>query len=280
MSAPLRSRRGFLGATVLFVVVGCAPSSPDGGSGGGQTFSATVGSGSSGGASSEPKSDPAAPLALVEIFTSEGCNSCPPVEERFATLEQTYTGQRAFFLAWHVDYWDYLGWADPYGSEDFANRQRNYASAFEQDSIFTPDLRVNTINQQPPTVASVSAAIDAALDVAVPVAVTLWRERTMPDPLPVAFRVEGAPPDSVLHFALVESGMLSEPTTGENAGATLNHENVVRIHYAFEPVERGVLSLHVPDGVNLDEAKVVAWVQSRDLLTVHGAGMLPVATAD
>jgi len=273
-----RSRRGFLGVALL-VAAGCTPASSSEGAGGG-TLSATVGSGSGGSGSHEPPSEPAAPLALVELFTSEGCHSCPPVEDRFAELKANYAGQRAFFLAWHVDYWDYLGWPDPYGSEDYANRQRNYASAFGANTIFTPDLRVNTLNQQPPSVNQTSSAITTALAQDVPVAITLWRDPAVSDPLPVAFRVEGAPPESVLHFALVESGMVSEPTAGENAGATLAHENVVRVHYAFEPVERGLLSVHVPEGVLLDNAQVVVWVQSQDLLTVYGAGMLPARRRD
>lgn len=274
-----RSRLGFFGLALVGAAVGCTPASSDDGSGGG-SLSATVGSGVGGSAWAGPASEPAAPFALVELFTSEGCSSCPPVEDRFAELEANYTGQRVFFLAWHVDYWDYLGWPDVYGAEDYANRQRNYASAFGATSIFTPDLRVNTLNQQPPTVAQSSFAIDAALAHDVPVSITLWHEPSVPDPLPVAFRVEGAPADSVLNIALVESGMVSEPTAGENAGATLAHENVVRVHYAFDPVERGLLSVHVPDGVVLDNAQVVAWVQSQDLLTVYGAGMLPALPSE
>ncbi len=263
----------------MAAAIGCTPASSNDGTGGG-SLSATVGSGAGGSTSAEPASEPAAPFALVELFTSEGCSSCPPVEDRFAELEANYMGQRVFFLAWHVDYWDYLGWPDVYGSEDYANRQRSYASAFGATTIFTPDLRVNTLTQQPPSVALSASSIDAALTQDIPVAITMWHDPHVSDPLPVAFRVEGAPPGSVLNFALVESGMVSEPTAGENAGATLAHENVVRVHYAFEPVKRGLLSVHVPEGVVLDNAQVVAWVQSQDLLTVYGAGMLPALPSE
>ena len=96
-----------------------------------------------GGFESQP--GPGAPFAVVELFTSEGCSSCPPADAFLADLIETAreSGQRVFGLAFHVDYWNYIGWTDPFSSSDWSDRQRRYAHALEARQIYTPQLVVN-----------------------------------------------------------------------------------------------------------------------------------------
>src|SRR5450432_4613405 len=65
-------------------------------------------------------------FAVLELFTSEGCSSCPPADELLAKIQKETEGKAVYFLAYHVDYWDRLGWKDVYGSADFSNRQVQY----------------------------------------------------------------------------------------------------------------------------------------------------------
>jgi hypothetical protein len=82
---------------------------------------------------------------LVELFTSEGCSSCPPADEALTRLEQTQPvgGAQIIALGQHVDYWNRLGWTDRFSSAMFSQRQSDYARAFGKDGVYTPQMIVD-----------------------------------------------------------------------------------------------------------------------------------------
>jgi hypothetical protein len=81
-------------------------------------------------------------FAVVELFTSEGCSSCPAADELAIALSKEYTGN-VYFLGYHVDYWNYIGWKDRFSAADHTELQRQYASAFRLNSIYTPQVVIN-----------------------------------------------------------------------------------------------------------------------------------------
>src|SRR5258706_12849303 len=81
-------------------------------------------------------------FAVVELFTSEGCSSCPPADEAMIRLAKEFP-EHVYFLGYHVDYWDQLGWKDEFSNADYTERQQHYSTVFGENSIYTPQAIVN-----------------------------------------------------------------------------------------------------------------------------------------
>src|SRR5476651_2422634 len=82
-------------------------------------------------------------FAVVELFTSEGCSSCPPADEAIAKLQKESNGKPVYILAFHVDYWNRLGWKDVFSNADYSERQNEYAKYLRLESVYTPQVVVN-----------------------------------------------------------------------------------------------------------------------------------------
>ena len=91
-------------------------------------------------ASGDEDSVPQNPIAVIELFTSQGCNSCPPADEILADYS---SDSSVLAFSWHVDYWDYLGWKDTFSSSEFTSRQKLYAAEFRRRGIYTPQAVIN-----------------------------------------------------------------------------------------------------------------------------------------
>jgi hypothetical protein len=168
---------------------------------------------------------------LVELFTSEGCSSCPPADLLFTRLvkESPIHGAEVVTLGFHVDYWDRLGWKDRFSSAAYTERQNRYAQAWNTDQIFTPqaviDGRTAVVGSD---AAKIVAAIDAAkarphaqvaLDVHAGASPTLALTVTPP---------AGATMSGEIWLAIAEDGLASDVKAGENANRHIEHAGVVR----------------------------------------------------
>lgn len=171
--------------------------------------------------------------ALLELYTSEGCYSCPPADRWLSNLaEGQFENQEIVPLALHVDYWNYLGWKDPFSSKDYSKRQRRLGDVNKLRTIYTPqfvlngqDLRgwykrngtdapIEKINQQ---------AAKASIDM------TILSDNSSLDVATTVAMAQGQSPDGYgLYVAVFENGLVSDIPRGENAGKTLHHDYVVR----------------------------------------------------
>jgi hypothetical protein len=161
---------------------------------------------------------------LVELFTSQGCSSCPAADSVLAELT---TDPRVLALSLHVDYWDYLGWKDSFGQARFTSRQKAYARHAGDRMIYTPQIIVNGDDR---VVGSEGLAVAAAVDrhAGQPLRVRLALGRG--DDGRLVIRAEAVPPtDRELRVDVVR--FLPEATVnirrGENAGKTITYHNVV-----------------------------------------------------
>lgn len=175
------------------------------------------------------------PTVLVELFTSQGCSSCPPADRLLARLarEGQVDGIEVIPLAFHVDYWNYIGWQDPFSSEAWSDRQRAYATAMGLDTIYTPQIVLNGSRQ---IVGAREAEIRQAIRHAVaasPAAVDL-RVRELTSGKSLRLEVRGSIPDGASHqkvlgmLALFQDGLVTPVSRGENAERTLENERVIR----------------------------------------------------
>jgi hypothetical protein len=219
--------------------------------------------------------DSASAFAVGELFTSEGCSSCPRADELISELYDSYRSrnQRVYILAFHVDYFDRLGWRDSFGKLEFSDRQRTYASALQLDGIYTPQIIINGSEEMVGSDPKARAAIDASLQKPASVTVTLDGVRRGDDgEIVVHYRLSRLPANSVLNIALVERGLLSQVVKGENAGRTLLHDNVVRGFETLEdPGTDGMCTLDAPSNLQFSKSSIVAYLQDSKSYRILGA---------
>jgi hypothetical protein len=221
-------------------------------------------------------------FAVVELFTSEGCSSCPPADEALARISQAAAAEHAplYVLEWHVDYWDYLGWKDPYSSAAATARQQAYAKALGS-SLYTPQAVLNGwvvpdwAGDQNEVEADAGRLMAAPSPASLSLAVSAVASGTS---LRVHADARGAPRGSVIIVALAEDRLSSHPTAGENAGRTLTHSSVVRSATTL-PGAGGDAIMAIPAGVDLARAQVIAFVQDPATMRIGLAARATIAAS-
>ena len=223
--------------------------------------------------------------ALVELYTSEGCSSCPPADRWLSGLgSRGYVPGRVVPLSLHVDYWDYIGWKDPYAKGEFSGRQRKMSALQRQAFVYTPqvmlqgeDFRgwggsaferaIERINAQPAK-AQISLEIASVGKRAISV-------QARAQVLDASQRA-----DAALYLAAYENKLASQVTAGENRGERLQHDYVVLEWQGPLPFSSGSTLSAARDLPLLPKAVpahsgVAAFVQNRRTGEVLQALMLP-----
>jgi len=232
-----------------------------------------------------------APVVIVELFTSEGCSSCPPADQLLMKLseQQSIHGAQVVALEEHVDYWNHLGWRDPFSAAEFSRRQEQYASVFHNDGVYTPQMIVD--GQAEFTGSQARKALEA-----------IERSAGMPkvnvEVSPVAgdagnasafdLRVAKAAGSAgtqklELWLAVTETGLHSDVKAGENSGETLQHAAVVRALQKVADLQGGsALTKRVTPVVKSEwkreRLSLVAFVVERDSRKIAGGATTPFLT--
>jgi hypothetical protein len=171
-------------------------------------------------------------IAVLELYTSEGCNSCPPADRWFSSLRaQGVEADAAVLLAFHVDYWNNLGWPDLFSKPAYSARQREAASRVQNGIVYTPQVLFDGIDYRQRDAGRLRAHL-AEVNRDAPKAHIRARVQRSGDDLQVSGEVEavGAPAGQHLQtwVATYENGLYTQVRSGENAGKRLNHDYVVR----------------------------------------------------
>ncbi len=227
---------------------------------------------------------------LVELFTSEGCSSCPPADALLQNLDrsQPIPGAQIIVLSEHVDYWNHEGWRDPYSSSFFSERQESYEHRFGLNSSFTPQMVVDGVNQLNGSDAALAEhAIESARShpkIAIRASGFSVKD---PGTLHIHLEVDALPQSwqarkANVYVVVALDHAASQVLAGENKGHLITHVAVVQSIDKVGVVERGkaferdVSVKHKPlaDPSNV---RLIAFVQESDDGPVLGASSLDVA---
>src|SRR5689334_23483027 len=203
-------------------------------------------------------------FAVVELFTSEGCSSCPAADDAVAQLAKDYP-EHVYILGYHVDYWNYIGWKDEFSSAAFSERQRQYGERFALSSVYTPQIVVNGQKEfvgsnRSQLKTSVSKAIEAPT--ADEIKLSLTKENTAT--IKVTYEV-GPNAASLLNIAVVQLQATTAVKRGENKGKSLHHINIVRALKSI-PVSKdakAVITMPVPSDLKLQDVELIAFLQDK-----------------
>ena len=202
---------------------------------------------------------------LIELFSSEGCSSCPPAEEWLGGLRASPALWRDFVpVAFHVVYWDRLGWRDRFASKEFTNRQYAYSAAWHSDNVYTPEFVVDGSEWRHSSV--INPVIPSAESAGVLSAA--WTADGM---CRVAFSRSGK---YEVHLALLGGNISSKVGAGENGGRTLHHE-FVALHLESAPVDGGTAELKLarPEVTGISRYALAVWITRRgELAPVQATG--------
>ena len=238
--------------------------------------------------SSESRSDSVRTPILVELFTSEGCSSCPPADAFLARLEaqQPVAGAEIIAIEEHVDYWDGLGWRDPFSSADWTERQRRYADVLGSGSIYTPQMIVNGSTEFVGSRerSGHDAIEQAARRSAVPLtlATTPVAGKHATEITVRVEKVDEPSGEAEVWLAITETGLQSAVTRGENAGRDLRHASVLRRLQKLGVAKSGAQGTFTAK-VSFDSSwkrenlHAVAFLQERRKLHILGAAQVPLA---
>jgi len=203
---------------------------------------------------------------VVELFTSQGCSSCPPADQLLSSFVKAgaVSGRSVAALSFHVDYWNDLGWADPFSTPAWTERQRQYAQALGDNRVYTPEL---VVSGQAGFVGSNASAIKQAIARAPRPAKLAATSTWAADRLDITAT---APADADVLVAVFESGKRTKVTRGENSGETLANDHVVRrLERVAAAGQRGTLTIKLDPRWNNPGA--VAFAQRADKRIVASA---------
>ena len=218
-------------------------------------------------------------MVLVELFTSEGCSSCPPADKALAFLEREQPAPQAeiITLAFHVDYWNYLGWKDEFSSPIFSQRQELYGQKFKIDSIYTPQMIVDgqtefVGNNSGKAVSTVMEAVKlkkAKVEL-------VLSENLLKINISEISKVENA----TVFVAIAEDNLSSNVKRGENSGRVLEHASVVRELKAVGSVNGGnsIFStetrLEFQPNWKKENLKIIVFVQENESRKILGVNFV------
>lgn len=201
-------------------------------------------------------------FAVVELFTSEGCSSCPPADKLVEKIKKDNPGRPIYIMAFHVDYWNYMGWKDAFSDAAFTARQRKYADWLHLETVYTPQI---VINGQHEYVGSDESNIVKTIDHEL--------AQASVNTLTLKGRVEGnkaiidytttPEKNTELVLALVQHSAQSNVKAGENTGKKLDHVQIVRQLLRVDMKNKKAATMDLPKDFNKQNWELIGFIQNK-----------------
>ncbi|WP_158796125.1 thioredoxin family protein [Pedobacter sp. L105] len=228
------------------------------------------------------QSDHSPGFAVIELFTSEGCSSCPPADELLAKIQQENKNKPVYILAFHVDYWNRLGWTDIFSNPLYSKRQNDYAEQLNLHSIYTPQAIVNGqmefVGSEERTLRT---AITKQLQTSSSEQLRLKGITVHSKQVSLRYLTKDVQEKESLVVALVQKSAVSHVKRGENSGRTLSHVQIVR---ALETIAlqstNGNVVLNLPEGIELKNLEIIAFLQQRNSGKITAATKMELLSAN
>jgi hypothetical protein len=203
-------------------------------------------------------------FAVIELYTSEGCSSCPPADDLAAKIQQENADKPVYILAYHVDYWNRLGWKDQFSSADFSKRQNEYANYLNINSVYTPQIVVNGRTE---FVGSEEATLRNAIKISLQKAPTaqlalniVTIDQSHAD---LKYTIEGADKNTVLQIAILQKNAQTKVLRGENGGRTLSHVQIVnKLQQVTLNGNGGITRVSLPHGFDIKNWDITGFLQN------------------
>jgi hypothetical protein len=203
-------------------------------------------------------------FSVIELFTSEGCSSCPPADQLVAQVQKEDSAKQIYILAYHVDYWDRQGWKDTFSDAAYSERQSSYARWLDLSTIYTPQIIINgktgfvgsdrsTLNRE------IAASLKE-----IPKGVLTLNGTVVNDQISVGYQTNVPIDQSYLVISLIQKFGQSKVSAGENSGRILNHVQIVR-KLAIQTLQsgQGKVSLALPKDYHSSGWELIGLVQNK-----------------
>jgi hypothetical protein len=203
-------------------------------------------------------------FALIELFTSEGCSSCPAADEALEEIQKKYSDKNVLILGYHVDYWDNLGWKDIFSDASFSQRQEYYSNIFRLNNIYTPQAVVNGKKEfLGSNKSKLISSIEEQLNEKPAASIRLNIVQNTEGKIDVHYSAEGidAKKEQAI-LVLVQKMATNEIKKGENKGRTLHHINIVR-NIFYLPLKEKTTSFTLPTGLQKEDVFVAGFIQDK-----------------
>jgi hypothetical protein len=212
-------------------------------------------------------------FVVLELFTSQGCSSCPSADKLLAkTYEEAQKNHKQLFvLSYHVDYWDRLGWKDPFSQSLFTKRQYEYANQFGLQGVYTPQVVINGAKEFVGSDArKLNSALESNLNPKAKIDISLEDVKWQNSQVSFGYSLKGDFQHSQLQVAILSKKEETNIPRGENSGLKLAGSNVVRVLQTVKSMEKSTISVALPKDLTQENTRIVVFVQDAKSLQVIG----------